>query len=118
MGKRDQEPGITWYDVLGVLPGATAKQVQDQYDAKVGLLRPELIAGAPSPVVAAASRAREILGEARRMLTDPANRARYDETAGLRRRGGGLRPPGASPPCPEWSSRIWATADWKCLVPF
>lgn len=100
MGELGQEPVITWYDLLGVLPGATAKQVQDQHDAKVGLLRPELIAGAPSPVVAAASRAREILGEARRVLTDPANRARYDETAGLRRRGGGLRPPGSFPSLP------------------
>lgn len=100
MGKRSQQPGITWYDVLGVLPGATAKQVQDQYDAKVSLLRPELIAGAPSPVIAAASRAREILGAAQRVLTDPADRARYDETAGLRRRGGGLPPPGNSPSRP------------------
>jgi hypothetical protein len=100
VGELGQEPVITWYDLLGVLPGATAKQVQDQHDAKVRLLRPELIAGAPSPVVAAASRAREILGEARRVLTDPANRARYDETAGLRRRGGGLRPPGSLPSLP------------------
>ena len=100
MGELGQEPVITWYDLLGVLPGATGKQVQDQHDAKVSLLRPELIAGAPSPVVAAASRAREILGEARRVLTDPANRARYDETAGLRRRGGGLRPPGSLPSLP------------------
>jgi hypothetical protein len=100
VGKRGQQPGITWYDVLGVLPGATAKQVQDQYDAKVSLLRPELIAGAPSPVIAAASRAREILGAAQRVLTDPANRARYDEAVGLRRRGGGLRPPGSFPSWP------------------
>jgi curved DNA-binding protein CbpA len=82
--------GITWYDVLGVLPGATAEQVQHQHDAKARLLRPELIAGAPSPVVAAATRAREILDAARRVLADPASRARYDEAIGIRRSGGGL----------------------------
>jgi hypothetical protein len=83
-------PGITWYDVLGVLPGASAEQVERQHDAKARLLRHELIAGAPSPVVAAATRAREILGTARRVLADPANRARYDEQIGIRRSGGGL----------------------------
>jgi hypothetical protein len=83
-------PAITWYDVLGVLPGASAEQVKSQYDAKVSLLRPELVAGAPSPVVMAATRAREILDTARRVLADPASRVRYDEAAGLRRGGGGL----------------------------
>jgi hypothetical protein len=87
---------ITWYDVLGVLPGASAEQVQRQHDAKVSLLRPELVAGASSPVVAATSRARDILDAARRVLTDPGNRARYDEAAGLRR-GGGLAQPGGFP---------------------
>jgi curved DNA-binding protein CbpA len=83
LGELGTEPGITWYDVLGVLPSATVEQVQYGYDVKVRLLRPELVAGAPSPVIAAASRACEILGTARRVLADPANRARYDETAGI-----------------------------------
>jgi hypothetical protein len=90
----------TWYDVLGVLPGATAEQVQHHYDAKARLLRPELIAGAPSPVVAAASRAAEFLDSARRVLTDPANRARYDEAVGLRRPSGGLSASGSLPSQP------------------
>jgi hypothetical protein len=100
LGSLREEPGITWYDVLGVLPGATAEQVKHQHDAKARLLRPELVAGAPSPVIAAASRAREILDAARRVLADPANRARYDETAGIRRRGGGLSPPESFPSQP------------------
>ncbi len=81
---------ITWYDVLGVLPGASAEQVKSQHDAKASLVRPELVAGAPSPVVMAATRAREILDAARRVLADPASRARYDEAVGIRRRGGSL----------------------------
>jgi curved DNA-binding protein CbpA len=83
-------PGVTWYDVLGLLPGATADQVQRAYEAKARLLRPEFLSGAPSPVVAAASRAQEILGAARYELTDPGRRDRYDRAAGLRGSGGGL----------------------------
>ena len=90
MAELGKGPVITWYDVIGVLPGASAEQVKLQHDAKVSLLRPELIAGAPSPVVTAATRAREILGAAQRVLADPASRARYDEAAGIRRGGGGL----------------------------
>ncbi len=90
MAELGKGPVITWYDVLGVLPGASAEQVKHQHDAKVSLLRPELLAGAPSPVVTAATRARQILDAARRVLADPASRARYDEAAGIRRGGGGL----------------------------
>src|ERR1700692_3950191 len=93
LGELSTGPGITWYDDLGVLPSATVEQVQYQHDAKARLLRPELVAGAPSPVIAAASRARAILGTARRVLADPANRARYDQTAGIHRHSGGLSPP-------------------------
>jgi DnaJ domain/PASTA domain len=97
-----KENGITWYDVLGLLPGASADQVKSRYDARVSLLRPEHIAGAPSPVVAAASRARDILDAAQRVLADPANRARYDETVGIRRSGGGLQPHRGYPSEPGW----------------
>jgi hypothetical protein len=102
LGELGKGPGITWYDVLGVLPGASTEQVQRQHDSRVSLLRPELIAGAPSPVVAAASRAREILDVARRVLADPANRARCDETVGIRRGGGGLAPRESFPSQPGW----------------
>jgi hypothetical protein len=97
-----KENGITWYDVLGLLPGASAEQVKSRYDARVSLLRPEHIAGAPSPVVAAASRARDILDAAQRVLADPANRARYDAAVGIRRSGGGLEPYRGSPSDPGW----------------
>ena len=102
MAQFGKESGITWYDVLGLLPGASAEQVKSRYDAKAGLLRPEHLAGAPSPVVAAASRARDILDSAQRVLADPANRARYDEAIGIRRSGGGLAPHRGSPSEPGW----------------
>jgi PASTA domain len=87
---RPGSSGITWYDVLGLLPGATTAQVMRAYEDKVRVLRPQYLAGAPSPVVTAASRAQEILGAARRELADPASRARYDTEAGLRGGNGGL----------------------------
>ena len=31
------EPGISWYDVLGVLPGAEATKIRREYDAKTSL---------------------------------------------------------------------------------
>jgi curved DNA-binding protein CbpA len=82
--------GITWYDVLGVLPGASTEQIEGQYDDKINLLRPELVAGAPSKVLTAASRAERMLKEARRILSDLEARRSYDEMAGISRSEGGL----------------------------
>ena len=48
----DRDPGgamrasITWYDLLGALSDAPSEDIQQAYDAKAGLLRPELLAGA------------------------------------------------------------------------
>jgi hypothetical protein len=97
LAKVGKGPVITWYEILGVLPGASAEQVKSQHDAKVSLLGPAVLAGAPSPVVTAARRAREILDAAQQVLADPATRARYDEAAGIRRGGGGLAGNGSFP---------------------
>ena len=88
------EPGITWYDVLGALPGAEARKLKLKYDAKAALLRPELISGAPPNVLTAVMRARELLDTAWQVLGDPEDRRRYDEAMGFRRSGGGLGQPG------------------------
>jgi curved DNA-binding protein CbpA len=50
--------GITWYDLLGALPDASSEDIQRAYDAKAGLLRPELLSGVPPAVVTAAGRRR------------------------------------------------------------
>jgi curved DNA-binding protein CbpA len=89
--------GITWYDLLGALPDASSEDIQQAYDAKAGLLRPELLSGAPSTVVTAAARAQGIIDAARRVLSDPASRQRYDQAAGLWGSGGGLGQPPDSP---------------------
>jgi len=90
------EPGITWYEVLGVLPGAAAEKIRRRYEERAALLRGEMIAGAPSNVLVAVRRAREFLDGAWEVLGDPATRQRYDEAVGFRRRGGGLTPAGTS----------------------
>ena len=96
--------GITWYDILDVLPDASADTIQRAYDAKASLLRPPLISGAPSKVLTAASRAQAILDAARRALVDPVNRERYDQTAGVRRDSQGLAQAQDVPTEPGWRS--------------
>lgn len=85
-----EQEGITWYDVLGVLPGAEARKIKREYEAKSALLRPDMIAGAPSNVLKAVTRAQDMLDGAWEVLGDPVSRRRYDEAVGLRRSGGGL----------------------------
>jgi curved DNA-binding protein CbpA len=91
------EQGVTWHEVLGVMPGAEQRKIKREYEARSGLLGPQMIAGAPSNVLKAVTRAQDLLEEAWRMLSDPERRRRYDEEAGLRRTGGGLGEPGSSP---------------------
>lgn len=93
---------ITWYDILGVLPSVPAAKIQREYDAKTSLLRPEVISGAPSTVVKAASRAQGILDAARRVLGDPVSRELYDEEIGFRRSGEGLVAQASFPSDPGW----------------
>jgi curved DNA-binding protein CbpA len=88
------EAGITWYDVVGVMPGAEVRKIKRKYEDKAGLLRPELISGAPPDVVTVVRRAQELLDTAWQVLGDPESRKRYDEAVGLRRSGGGLGQPG------------------------
>jgi len=89
--------GITWYDLLGALPDASPEDIQKAYDAKAGLLRPELLAGAPPAVATAAARAHGIIDAARQVLSDPARRERYNEVAGLWRSSGSLDGPRDTP---------------------
>jgi DnaJ domain len=95
---------ITWYDILGVLPGASDAEIEEAYQAKARLLWPDLIAGAPAPVAAAAARAARILDAARQVLADPAVRERYDWARGIRSGGGGLAGPDGFPSEPGVST--------------
>jgi len=92
---------FTWYDLLGVLPGASTQQISGEYRSKASLLQPAYLSGAPSPVIAAASRAQQLLDAAWRVLCDPASRRSYDEAAGILRIGEGLVPPDTYPSQPS-----------------
>ena len=87
-------PSITWYDILGALPDASAGEIQHAYDAKAELLRPQLLSGAPSKVITAATRAQGIIHAAQRVLGDPVSLAvirRSGRPLGQRRRPGRAR---------------------------
>jgi hypothetical protein len=106
--------GITWYDILGVLPSVSVGKIQREYDAKASLLGPELISGAPSAVVKAASRAQGILDAAWRVLRDPVNRELYDEEIGFRRSGEGLASRVSFPSEPGWGPADFSFAGgWR-----
>lgn len=81
------ERAITWYEVLGVLPGAEPDKIRRKHDERTSLLRAEMIAGAPSNVLTAVDRARNFLDTAWEILGDPATRKRYDQAAGFHRGG-------------------------------
>jgi hypothetical protein len=118
---------ITWYDILGILPGASADEVRYACEARVRQVSPEMISGAPSKVIKAADRARAAAEEAWRVLSDPSSRERYEVEAGIRRKGSGLERPQPIPSGPEWDSPGWdmveadialaAVADWLAPQP-
>jgi curved DNA-binding protein CbpA len=81
---------LTWYDVLGVLPGASPGQVQSAYQERARLLDPRMLNGASPKVLKAADAARATVDEAWHILRDAAARRRYDEKIGVRRNGEGL----------------------------
>jgi PASTA domain len=102
---------ITWYDILGILPGASVEEVRYACEARVGQVSPQMISGAPSKVIKAADRARAAAEEAWRVLGDPRSRERYDVEAGIRRKGSGLERPQPIPSGPEWDPLGWATVE-------
>jgi hypothetical protein len=76
---------ITWYGILGVTAGAASDTISYAYGQRTALLAPELYAGAPSPVLAAATRAHQAVQAAWLVLGDPERRNRYDKEIGLHR---------------------------------
>jgi curved DNA-binding protein CbpA len=81
---------ITWYDILGILPGAASDTVLRAYLDKARQLERTQIAGVPRPVITAAVRGRMALDAAWLILGNPAERQQYDEQIGVARKGTGL----------------------------
>ena len=74
---------VTWYDILGVVPGASADRIRRAYEDRLRLLAMSDLVGAPPEVIGVAAQARDMLDMAWSMLSDPATRERYGERAGL-----------------------------------
>ena len=111
--------GITWYDVLGVLPDAPPEDIRAAWQARTAALQPAALAGAAPDVLSAADRARQVVDEAGGVLADPAARASYDEKIGFARPGEGLAPPGRGPSGPDVSlGPGWSEADEESLEPY
>jgi hypothetical protein len=111
--------GITWYDVLGVLPDAAPQDIYAACQARWAVLQPGALAGAPPDVLAAADRARQAVEEAWGVLGDPVVRERYDEEIGFARPREGLTSPGRGPSGPDVSlGQGWSTADEESLEPY
>jgi PASTA domain len=94
---------LSYYDMLGVEPGASAGEIQRGYQDKAGVLTPTMISGAPSRVVAVVDRARAAIDVARQTLLDPAARHRYDIEIGILRPGTGLVDPVSVPSEGNWT---------------
>jgi DnaJ domain/PASTA domain len=107
---------VTWYDVLGVLPDATADDLRTAWQERMAVLQPGPLAGASPEVLSAADRARQAVTEAARVLADPAARESYDEQIGFARPGEGLAAPWRGPSGPDVSlGPGWSTADEEAL---
>ncbi|MBO0769993.1 MAG: PASTA domain-containing protein [Actinobacteria bacterium] len=94
--------GITLYEILGVMPGASLDEIRDACAERRDALSPARLSGAPSKVVSAASLALRSVDAAWQVLADRPARQRYDEAAGIRRPGTGLVPAGQVPSEPGW----------------
>jgi PASTA domain len=93
---------ITWYDILGIEPGASAETVRRACQNRGRQLEDEQMAGAPEAVADAADRGWKVLHAAWLVLGDRAERERYDEELGVGRKEAGpaRRGPAASRPGP------------------
>jgi len=88
---------ITWYDILGISPGASSDTVRRAYQDKAQQLERDWFASAPPEVIVAAARGRKALDAAWLVLGDRAERERYDRQIGIDSKGTGLvRPEPAS----------------------
>jgi hypothetical protein len=89
---------ITWYDILGIEPGASAETVRRACQERGRQLEDERLAAAPEAVADAAARGWRVLHAAWLVLGDRAERERYDEELGVGRQGAGLAGRGPGPP--------------------
>ena len=92
---------LTWYDVLGISPGASPGEVRSAYQARARQLAPPMLTGVPRcKVLKAAEVAKAAADEAWRVLGEPVARQLYDSQIGARGNGEGLDRPEPVPSGP------------------
>jgi hypothetical protein len=101
-----EDTALTWYDVLGVLPAASAGVIEQAHRDRVSVLSPARLSGAPSNVLTAAGRATAMLDQAWAILGDQVQRQRYDISAGISRPGSGLERVVPEPSEPGWAGDV------------
>jgi hypothetical protein len=128
--------GITWYDLLGIEPGASADRVRRACQDRGRQLEDVRAGAAPPAVAEAAARGWAVLHAAWLVLGDRAERERYDGEVGLGRarpdpgRPGPARPDPAPGPVPagdaavlgalepgDAAAQLGALAGWLAPVP-
>jgi hypothetical protein len=83
---------VTWYDVLGIAPGASSETIRRAYVERTKKLEHAQIGHPPPLVIDAIDRGHKALEAAWLVLRDPARRECYDEeTGGERRHSGSVR---------------------------
>ncbi|MDR0344665.1 MAG: DnaJ domain-containing protein [Nocardiopsaceae bacterium] len=102
---------ITWYDILGISPGASSESVRHAYQDKQTQLKHDRIADAPPEVAAAAARGRKALDAAWLVLGNPAERQRYDEQISITGNGGGRNRTGPASSRPALPDTALAVLD-------
>jgi len=75
---------MTLYDRLGVSPSATAAEIRRAYQLRAQLLHPDRHGDSDPDITAEANRAMASLNDAWAVLSDPARRAAYDASLGIR----------------------------------
>jgi curved DNA-binding protein CbpA len=98
-------PGIAWYELLGVLPSASAAEIRGEYESKMKILCAENLAGASPAVLKVASRAQDILDTALGVLGDPRSREQYDAAVGPAALAAAWCGGKACRPVPPWPGR-------------
>jgi hypothetical protein len=76
----DTLPGVTYYEVLGVSTGATAKAIRRAYVDRARLHHPDFHTNADASVRLDAEREMQRLNDAWAVLGDPQRRREYDAT--------------------------------------
>ena len=78
--QRIYHPDVTWYEVLGVQPDATTREIRRAYVLRARRSHPDFHAGADASTRATSEARMRDLNEAWAVLGDPARRTAYDAT--------------------------------------